>query len=85
MIRHSLLLGFLVAVHAASGADAIDVGDRRQLFLDDKFFGSAHGVTLTVHAPQKTGAPVLTAEEPRYTGISGYATVLHVDGRYQMW
>ncbi|HVT73683.1 MAG TPA: hypothetical protein VHD61_11130 [Lacunisphaera sp.] len=77
------LLGILA--WSARADTTIAVGDLRQLFLDDLFFASSRGVALVVHPPQKTGAPVLTAEEPRYTGISGYATVLYVDGLYQMW
>jgi len=66
-------------------AEPLDIGPRRQLFLDGKFFATARGMALTVHPPQKTGAPVLVADEPRFTAIGGFASVLFVDGVYHLW
>ncbi|HOW17959.1 MAG TPA: hypothetical protein PLC79_02900, partial [Phycisphaerae bacterium] len=32
-----------------------DVGNRRQLFIDDRFFAKRENVDLCVHPPRKTG------------------------------
>ena len=33
--------------------DAIDVGDRKQLFIDERWFGSQRGMALRVNPPVK--------------------------------
>ena len=38
---------------AAQGVEAIDVGDRKQLFIDEKFIASCRGVALTMNPPVK--------------------------------
>lgn len=45
----------LLALGAASAADPIDVGDRKQLFIDDRFVASKDRVELRVNPPQKLG------------------------------
>jgi hypothetical protein len=46
-----------------SAAEPIDIGSRRQLFLDDFIVERIDGLTRTMHQPVKRG-PVLKAEEP---------------------
>ena len=70
----------------ASATDAIDVGDRRQLFLDRLFLAEASGVTLTPHAPRKTGELNVQADRRWESGGLGpYSSVLWEDGIYKLW
>lgn len=64
---------------------AIDVGARRQVFIDGRFIGSAAGVSLVVHPPMKTRGATLDATHPDKTMISRNGTVLFADGIYHMW
>lgn len=64
----------------------VDVGNRKQLFLDGHFADVADGVTLTVNPPQKTGEKLLVADQPWETSIGAFATVLQDDdGLVKMW
>jgi len=54
---------FAPLTHDLSAAETIDIGSRRQLFLDDFIIECIDGLTRTMHQPEKRG-PVLKAEEP---------------------
>ena len=65
---------------------ALDVGDRRQVFIDHRFLESSQGVRLRVHPPRKTGEMTIAQEHPwesRRVGL--YGTVLKVGETYHMW
>lgn len=82
----SLALACLhLPVFAASPAP-IDVGDRRQLFLDRLFVGDARGVSLVVHPPRKTGEHNVRPDRPwEQGGLGPYSSVLWEDGVYKLW
>ena len=63
----------------------IDVGDRKQLFVDRRWFQSERDIRLTVNPPQKREIdwPAGGADEGR--GIHAYLNVLETGGRYRMW
>ena len=66
-------------------ADVIDVGDRKQLFIDDRWFFSSRGMTLRVNPPRKA-EHVMVPETPwEARGIHPYSTILEHDGIYKMW
>lgn len=73
----------LTALFAASGRAAdrpIPIGDRRQLFIDDRFIASASGVSRTVNPPVKAG-PI-----PLSTPVTGYVNgIVEHEGRYLMY
>ncbi len=69
-----------------AGELVLDVGDRRQLFLDDRFFASVSNVSLRVHPPRKTAERTLVADRPwEGDGIGVYASVLWHQGVYHLW
>ena len=65
----------------------IDVGSRRQLFIDDRFIESRSGVTLTMNPPVQHAEPVLTPDKPwEELGIGAYNTVWREpDGTFRLW
>lgn len=64
----------------------IDVHDRKQLFIDGRWFADSRGFSLTVNPPLRRDLvdwPEGGADEGR--GIHAYLNVAQVDGRYRMW
>ncbi|MGY8643109.1 MAG: hypothetical protein ACKVJU_18680 [Verrucomicrobiales bacterium] len=56
-------------------ADPVDIGDRRELFVDSALIESMNGVDLVMHRPHDEGQ-VLAFDKPWEGGFSGYATVI---------
>src|SRR4051812_10361484 len=64
----------------ASAADeAIDIGSRRELFVDRLLIGELKNATLKLHAPQL--APPVSAARP----AGHYATVLRAPDKFQFY
>lgn len=82
MTRISQFLLILWSLAAAFG-EAVDAGNRRQLFLDRRFIEAARNVELRVHPAIKTGDIAIPSEPGRELG--GYHSVLETDGVYHMW
>lgn len=68
---------------AALALPPVDVADRRQLLMDDRFVGQAQGIELRVHAPRKTGEVSIPNDEG--WALGAYHTVLMDGGVYHMW
>jgi hypothetical protein len=49
---------------AANQTSAIDVGSRRQLFIDDRFIAKARDVALTMNPPTQHDEPLLVGDRP---------------------
>ena len=65
--------------------DAIDIGSRKQLFIDNKWFASQQGMALTMNPPDKREV-VIQPERPWDAhSIAGYSTVLEHQGKCLMW
>src|SRR5262245_56162402 len=66
---------------------AIDVGSRKQLFIDHKFIESAEGLSLVTNPPWRTGEVVLEPDAPweKGTVIGSYSTVVQENGRVRLW
>ena len=80
-----LALG-LGMVYAAA---PIDVGSRKQLFVDDKFIASSKGIELTMNPPAKTNQPVLASDmawdgEER-ASIGWYSSVIKDGDKIRIW
>jgi hypothetical protein len=61
----------------ANGAGAIDVGSRRQLFIDDRFIAEARDVALTMNPPTQHDEPLLVGDRPwEPLGVRNYTTVM---------
>lgn len=80
-----VLLGAAVCGQAAT-AEPIDVGTRRQLFIDRLFLAEARGVSLRVHPPRKTGETTIKADRAwERGGLGPFSSVLWDNGRYHLW
>ena len=65
--------------------EPIDVGRRKQLFIDDRFVADSAGVDLVMNPAQVRDEPVLVADRPWEASIAAYNTVIEDGGRYRMW
>lgn len=75
-----------VADGPPAGSPVLQVGDRRQVFIDGRFIDKARGVELFVHPPRKTGELTIRPEHPwERGGIGPYSTVLREGSTYRMW
>ena len=65
----------------------IDIGSRRQLFIDERFIEHSRGIQLRMTQPVQHPEPVLTPDSPwESNGIGAYNTVLlEPEGRFRMW
>ena len=89
-----ILLGCVLAgwVTAAAGSE-LDVGQSRQLFIDDYIIESLDGVTKTLNQPVKYGAnpvlPMVPEGDPSWEAGMHFCftTILfdEADGLYKMW
>lgn len=82
-----VLISFIAAgrLLAADGTP-IEVGNQRQLFLDELFFAEKRGIALRVHQPRKTGEVTIKADRPwERGGLGPYSSVLWDNGRYHFW
>lgn len=71
-------------LHAA-GADAIVVGDQKQLFLDDLFLKQHKQVKLRMHSAIKTGERTLEPNQPWENASLNWFSVMQHDGKFRMW
>ena len=44
--------------------EAVDVGNRKQLFIDDRFISRSSGIRRRMNPPQQSAEPVLRADKP---------------------
>ncbi len=74
---------------AASGAgpsSVLDIGNRRQVFIDGRFLARSKDVELVVHPPAKTGERTIVADRPwERGGLDTYCCVMWAAGTYHMW
>lgn len=74
---------------AAEPAAPIDVGNRKQLFLDGQMIREARDIRLTFHEPYRSDELLVTADQPWETGPGAYicagSSVLKVDGKVRLW
>jgi hypothetical protein len=88
-MRRSLLvlIGLAPGMLGATAVPGVplDIGDRRQVFLDGRFLAVASGVSLREHPPVKAGDVLLRPEHPEHTIVGAYVTVLFWKGAYHMW
>ena len=82
-----MLLGIslILLVHSASSAfESLNLGSRRELFVDLHLIAKMDGVRLQMHEPHREGVAV-RFDRPWEGGFSGYTTVIK-DGRlYRMY
>ena len=69
------------AIPIFGGTPAIDVGARKQLFIDTRFIQASEGITLSPHSPYQTGEQTITPDAPWEKGgtIGSYSTIVQED------
>ena len=65
----------------------MDVGNQKQLFIDERFIEESEGVSLQMNRPVQHPEPVLVADRPwEKLGVGAYNTVFREpDARWRMW
>jgi len=63
----------------------IDVGSRKQIFIDKRFITSENGVKLTVNPPVKMESTIVPEKPWELGWVHGWGTVLEDQGKYKMW
>ena len=72
-------------------AQALMVGDQKQLFVDHRFIESSDGITLRMNPPYQTGEPLVVVDQPWEAGakIHVYCSVMKEEGpdevRIRLW
>ena len=77
----------LVGLAVQAGAqESVNIGSRKQLFIDHSLIAAAHDVALTMNPPRKTGESCIVSDRP-WEGhrVGGYTSVAEDDGIYKMW
>jgi hypothetical protein len=72
----------MLAAAALAGSTAIDLGSRRELFVDRYLIGDLRNLELRLQTPVAKGA-VLRFDRPWEGAFSGYVTLIRASGRYQ--
>jgi len=88
IVGAGVLLQLIIMAGAAHAnqSSILDVGNRRQVFIDGRFLESSQHVELVVHPPCKTGERTLVADQRwEAGGLGAYNTVMHADGIYHLW
>ncbi|MEW4563215.1 hypothetical protein AB1K70_11855 [Bremerella sp. JC770] len=78
----SLLLGLVLATSAY--ADPLDIGSRRELFVDEYLIDSLYNAELVLHQPHDEGI-VYRFDKPWEGPFSAYCTIIHADDKYQLY
>ena len=70
-----------------SNSGAVNVGSRKQLFLDNRYFNRSSGIALRMNPPYQPAEPVLSADKPwEEQGIGGYNTVMREgESCFRLW
>jgi hypothetical protein len=79
--------GNVVNLHSIvenTGQRIIDLGNRREIFVDDYFIDKLDGLRLQMHAPHDEG-PVLFFDKPCEGAFSGYVTVIKENDIYRAY
>lgn len=80
-----LIVVSLLCVGRPARAEALDVGDRTQLFIDDRFMAESQGMTLRVNPPVKAG-PAIQPDKPWEAGEIGFCVSVAKDAdEYKIW
>lgn len=83
-----LLIAACFTTPALGGSDApIEIGSRKQLFIDYKFIESGEGIAIAVQQPAQHREQLLKMDAPwEYDWrIGSYSTVLQEGGKVRLW
>jgi len=75
-----------VFVWESAAAEVIDIGSRRELFVDHHLIEKLDDARLAVHRPQPREVAI-RFDQPREMHLPGYATVVHDEekGLYRIY
>ena len=91
MQRYYLLLVFFVAcpVAVADQPSFLDIGSRKQLFVDDYLVAASQGIRFVMNPPQRDGRILVTNDQPWESHprmyINAYCSVLKEKGEVRLW
>lgn len=85
-----LLLLILAGAGPRAAPETIDVGSRKQLFVDERFIESSHGVRLIMNPPWQDRRILLKPDQSwegpgRGGSIGLYSSVLKENGKIRLW
>jgi len=79
-----LFLGLVLPL-VCHAAEPINIGNRRELFVDRHLIDKMDGAHLTLHRPRREGPALRFSERPWEGMYSGYVTVLKDGPEYRMY
>lgn len=79
LTRRLILILTLGLPLAVSAEEPVDIGSRRELFVDGLLIGQLENCALRLHSPQLM--PMVSPPRPN----GHYATVLKADGKFQFY
>ena len=87
LIAALVLWGLMLTSHSKSAIaadDPIEIGGRRELFVDHHLIDKLDKVSLQLQRPQPAGV-AFRFDKPWEGQVSGYVTVLRDEDRYRMY
>ncbi|MBN2455623.1 MAG: hypothetical protein JXB29_03655 [Sedimentisphaerales bacterium] len=84
LLRVVLTFCCLAGVAEAKAKEPIDVGNRRQLFIDEKFIAESENITLTMNPPEYAGV-ALAGDKPWDEGFMTGSTIVEDGGVYKFY
>lgn len=79
------LCATVAAAAAEDGVRPIDVGNRKQLFIDTSFFAVSENISLHIVPPAKSGERTLVSDRPWEDASLNWFSVMDDGGTYRMW
>src|SRR6266850_118279 len=83
LLRLCLAFAIILPVRSPAG-EAMEIGSRRELFVDHFLIEKMDGVQLKLHEPERAGVAV-RFDKPWEGGFSAYATVIKDRDLYRMY
>jgi hypothetical protein len=68
-----------------SESEAIAVGSRKQLFIDDRFVRQQEGITFRAHPPARAEPVILPTTPVESHCVGGYVQVIEAEGGWRMY
>ncbi len=83
-MRRFAVLPLLLVSSLAAAAEPVDIGSRRELFVDHFLIEKLDGTELRLHRPVDEGR-VLAFDKPWEGPFCAYVTVIKAGDKYQMY
>lgn len=98
MVRHVVVISRIVLLLVATvssmtaappglNSQPIDIGGRKQVFVDRQLIEASRNVVLTMHSPRRDGRVLISADQPweRDCHVAVYSSVLKDQGKVRVW